>query len=128
MKINGKYEASNLFMQQGLMLDTDKKCYARSKKLFGLFHFSSECKPLPKFNYILLFRTLYAKCEACSTEDFENSSTIQLSLVYNNNRRLIVHECKNMNESLDLAKQLSDTFHLKIRDNASKRGQPRWIS
>lgn len=128
MKINGKYEASNLFMQQGLMLDTDKKCYARSKKLFGLFQFSSECKPLPKFNYILLFRTLYAKCESCSTEDFENSSTIQLSLVYNNNRRLIVHECKNMSESLELAKQLSDTFHLKIRDNASERGKPRWIS
>jgi len=128
MKINGKYAASNFFVEQGLVLDTDKKCYNKSKKLFQLFNINEACKSLPKLDYILLFRTLYAKCEECSVEDFENSSVIQLSFVYNKNRKLIIHESKNISEINELAKQLASTFNLKIKDSATDRRNPKWLN
>lgn len=127
MKIDGKYAASNFIVQQGLILDTDKRCYIKSRKIFGMFDISEKCKPLPKLDYVLLFRTLYAKCEECSMEDFETSSLIQLSLVYNKNRKLIIHEGKNMKESLEKAKLLSDTYGLRIRDSATDRRKPKWL-
>src|SRR5690606_39344835 len=64
--------------RSGLILDTDKKCYIKTKKIVHLFDVSDKCKPLPKFDYVLMFRTLYAKCEPCSTEDFNNSAVVQL--------------------------------------------------
>lgn len=128
MKIDGKYAASNFIVQQGLILDTDKRCYVKSRKLFGMFDISEKCKPLPKLDYVLLFRTLYAKCEECSMEDFETSSLIQLSLVYNKNRKLIVHEGKNMKESLEKARLLSDMYGLRIRDSATDRRKPKWLN
>ncbi len=128
MKIDGKYAASNFIVQQGLILDTDKRCYVKSRKLFGMFDISDKCKPLPKLDYVLLFRTLYAKCEECSMEDFETSSLIQLSLVYNKNRKLIVHEGKNMKETLEKAKLLSDMYGLRIRDSATDRRKPKWLN
>lgn len=128
MKIDGKYAASNFIVQQGLILDTDKQCYVKSRKLFGLFDISDKCKPLPKLDYVLLFRTLYAKCEECSLEDFETSSLIQLSLVYNKNRKLIVHEGKNMKESFEKARLLAQMYGLKIRDSATDRRKPKWLA
>lgn len=128
MTITGKYAASNIFVKQGLTLDTEKKCYNKSSKVFSLFTFNEGCKTLPKLDYILMFRTLYAKCEPCEMEDFEKSSTIQLSLVYNKNRRLIVHESKNFKEVQTMARQLEESFNLKIRDSASDRRNPKWIS
>ncbi len=128
MKIDGKYAASNFIVQQGLILDTDKRCYVKSRKLFGMFDISDKCKPLPKLDYVLLFRTLYAKCEECSMEDFETSSLIQLSLVYNKNRKLIVHEGRNMKESLEKARLLSDMYGLRIRDSATDRRKPKWLN
>ncbi len=127
MKIDGKYAASNFVVQQGLSLDTDKRCYTKSKKLFGFLNIGEGCKPLPKTDYILLFRTLYAKCEACSPEDFANSSTIQVSLVHHKNRKIIVHECKSMEESLEKARQLAQALGLKIRDRATDRTKSAWL-
>lgn len=128
MLVNGKYAASNFFVQQGLILDTDKKCFSKSNKLFQLFNFKEDCKSLPKLDYILMFRTLYAKCEECSIEDFENSSVVQLSLVYNKNRKLIIHESKNFEEIKKLATELSKELKLKIKDSASDRRNSKWIS
>ncbi|WP_317900007.1 hypothetical protein [Aurantibacillus circumpalustris] len=75
-----------------------------------------------------MFRTLYAKCEPCEMEDFENNSMIQLSLVYNKNRRLIIHESKDLNEIRTTAGQLASSFNLKIRDSATDRRNPKWLS
>lgn len=127
MLITGKYAASNFIVRQGLTLDTDKRCYNISRKIISLFTFKEECKNLPKLDYILMFKTLYAKCEPCEMEDFEDSSTVQLSLVYNKNRRLIVHESKNFSEIKEMAFQLSQAFNLKIRDSATDRRNPKWI-
>ena len=127
MLVNGKYAASNFFVQQGLVLDTDKKCFSKSNKIFKLFNFKEECKNLPKLDYILMFRTLYAKCEECSIEDFENSSVVQLSFVYNKNRKLIIHESKNFEEVKALANNLAKEFNLKIKDSASDRRNSKWL-
>ena len=128
MKIIGKYTASNFFIQQGLTLDLDKKCYSKSNKIMSLFTMQEACKNLPKLDYILLFRTLYAKCESCTIEDFDNSSIIQLSLIYNKNRKLIIHESKNIEEVTAIAKQLSTSLHLKIKDSATDRRKPKWLN
>jgi hypothetical protein len=128
MIINGKYAASNFFVQQGLTLDTDKKCYNKSNKLIKLITVNEACKSLPKLDYILMFRTLYAKCEECSVEDFENSSVVQLSFVYNKNRKLIIHESKNFAEIKELAEKLSKEFNLRIKDSATDRRNSKWIN
>jgi hypothetical protein len=74
-----------------------------------------------------MFRTLYANCEPCTLEDFENTSLIQLSLVYHKNRRLIVHESKNTQEIREMAATLASAFQLRIRDAASDRKHPKWL-
>lgn len=128
MKINGKHAASNFFVEQGLTLDTDKKCYQKSNKIMRLFTVNEACKQLPKLDYILMFRTLYAKCEECSIEDFENSSVVQLSIVYNKNRKLIIHESKNFEEIKLMAENLSNELKLRIKDSASDRRNSKWIN
>jgi len=128
MKVEGKYASSNFLIQQGILLDTDKKCYNKTNKVLNLFTLKETCKALPKMNYLLMFRTLYAKCESCSVEDFENSSIVQLSFVYNKNRKLIVHESKNFEEIKLLANQLAEEFNLRIKDSASDRRNSKWIN
>ncbi len=128
MKVEGKYASSNFLIQQGILLDTDKKCYNKTNKVLNLLTFKEVCKTLPKMNYLLMFRTLYAKCESCSVEDFENSSIVQLSFVYNKNRKLIVHESKNFEEIKLLANQLAEEFNLRIKDSASDRRNSKWIN
>lgn len=114
-------------MQRGIVVDTTSNAYRLWHQLFGVFRFYNSFKKLPKGNYILLFRTLYAKCEPCTAEDFDESSTIQLSLVYNKNRRLIIHECQNKKEILSFARLLAGDLNLKIRDSATDRRNPVWI-
>jgi len=127
MKINGKYTASNFFVRQGVTLDTDKKCFRKSNKIMSLFTVYDECKNLPKSDYILMFRILYAKCESCGIDDFDSSSVIQLSLVYNKNRKFIVHESKNIDVIKQMTEQLSLTLNLKVKDSASGRRNPKWL-
>lgn len=127
MKVEGKYASSNFLIQQGILLDTEKKCYNKTNKVLNLLTFKEVCKTLPKMNYLLMFRTLYAKCESCSVEDFENSSIVQLSFVYNKNRKLIVHESKNFEEIKLLANQLAEEFNLRIKDSASDRRNSKWL-
>ena len=65
---------------------------------------SGQWKPLPKSEYILVFRTVYVKCEACSLEEFEkeNRGHFQVSLI-NHQRRTIIHESKSSKEVFALA-------------------------
>lgn len=127
MILKGRYAASNVFLKQGIELDTEKQCFKTYRRLFSLFTFSDACKPIPKADYILLFKTLYAKCEACSEEDFDGSATFQLSLVYNKNRKLILHEGGELNEMKTMAIDLARALGARIRDSATNRRQPRWI-
>lgn len=128
MIIKGFYMASNIFVKQGIELDTLENRFRKTYKILKLFSFTDGWNNLPKLNYILLFKTLYAKCESCSTDDFENSSIIQLSLVYNKNRKLIIHESKNLHEITQMAHELSKNLSLKIRDSATDRRNPVWIT
>jgi hypothetical protein len=128
-QMEGNYSASNVFLKRGVEIDFDSNCFRVTNKLFSLIPLPSKCEKIPKPDYVLIFKTLYAKCEACELEDFDmgNGSVYQLSLVYNKNRRLIVDESKNKNEIFSKAKLLAEHFHLKIKDSASNRKQPVWL-
>jgi len=129
MELTGKYSASNFFMKRGIKLDLLNECYKVSNKLLSFISLPSQCSKIPKPDYILVFKTLYAKCEACELEDFDtgNGSVYQLSLVYNKTRRLIVDEGKNKEGIFTKAKLLAQHFQLKIKDSASNRKQPVWL-
>jgi hypothetical protein len=128
MKVNGKYAASNFFVQQGITLDTENKCFNKTNKIISLFTIKEECKKLPQLDYILMFRTLFAKCESCGVDDFENNSVVQLSLVYNKTKKIIIHETQSLEEVKQIAEQLSKVFNLKIKDSASDRRNPKWLN
>jgi hypothetical protein len=125
--IIGKRESSNFYRKMGTVLDLEKGLYKAYESVLGIT--SGTWKKMPKFDYILLFKTLYVKCEGCEPEDFDDGkkAVYQLSLVYNKNRRLIIHETKLKDEVFSLAQKLSSFFHLKIRDAASDRRNPKWI-
>ncbi len=129
MELIGKYEASNFFIKRGIVLDLLNGCYQITNKLFSLIPLPKTCEKVPKLDYILVFKTLYAKCEACELEDFENGngSVYQLSLVHHKTRRLIVHESKNKAEIFEKAKLLAEHYHLRIKDSASNRKNPVWL-
>ena len=87
--ITGKRASSNFFRKMGTQLDLQNGIYKAYECVFGMT--SGSWKKTPKFDYILLFKTLYIKCEGCSLEDFEDGhgAVYQISLVYNKNRKLI---------------------------------------
>lgn len=126
--IIGKRASSNFFRKMGTLINLEKGLYKVQESIFGLT--SGVWKKMPRFDYILLFKTLYIKCEGCSPEDFEtdNGAIYQLSLVYNKNRKLIVHESKIKDEVFSLADKLADFFKIKIRDAASDRRNPKWLN
>ena len=125
--IEGRRASSNCFRKMGTLIDLEKGLYKAYESVLGLT--SGVWKKMPKFDYVLLFKTLYIKCEGCSPEDFEddNSAIYQLSLVYNKNRKLIVHESKVKADVFLLAEKLSTYFKLKIRDSANDRRNPKWL-
>ncbi len=126
--IEGKRASSNFFRKMGTLIDLEKGLYKAYERVLGLT--SGLWKKMPKFEYVLLFKTLYVKCEGCSPEDFEddNGTIYQLSLVYNKNRKLIVHESKVKGEVFLLAEKLRSFYKIKIRDAASDRRNPVWLS
>jgi len=123
----GKRASSNFFRKMGTLIDLEKGLYKAYESVLGLT--SGTWKKMPKFDYVLLFKTLYIKCEGCSPEDFEddNGAIYQLSLVYNKNRKLIVHESKVKDEVFTLAEKLRLFYNIKIRDSASDRRNPKWL-
>lgn len=123
----GKRASSNFFIKMETALDLDKKLYKLSQRFFGLT--SGAWQALPKIDYILVFKTMYAKCESCSIEEFESDqgATYQLSLVHHKSRKIIVHETSILQEALNMAKKLQIKFQLPLRDAATNRRRPKWI-
>lgn len=124
--IKGTRANSTLLRKLGTVLNLSVGLYKNYEKFLGLS--SGSWKKMPKFDYVLVFKTLYVKCEGCSPEDFESDkgAIYQISLVYSNNRKLIVHESKLKDEVFDLANKLSEYYKIKIRDSATDRRNPKW--
>lgn len=120
---------SNWIRQFATVIDIDKKMYKLQEGLLGVFKWGA-FKPLPKIDYVLVFRSLFAKCEACSLEQYENNPNayFQVSLVYNKNRRIIVEETKSKEEAFALARAVAVGLNTRLRDSASIRGQSSWLS
>ncbi len=127
MEIKGKYANGSLALKQGIVIDLQKRLYSIFTTLFGIIKFRDEPKPLPAVEYVLLFRTLYNKCQSCNIADFENDSVIQLSLVHDKNRKLIIHETDNMEQIMMMAHILADELKVSIRDAATDRRHPMWL-
>lgn len=125
--ITGTLMASPFLGKSGVQLDAEQKKFRRYTKVLGMFTFFGKWNRLMKIDYVLLFRTLYAKCEACTPEDFEKSSVVQLSLVYNKNRRLIIHETNDLKDVKETAIKLARDLSVSLRDSATDRRNPVWI-
>ncbi|MFN5460262.1 MAG: hypothetical protein ACK5AY_10175 [Bacteroidota bacterium] len=119
---------SNFFRQFTTHLDTKAMTYKIQESVFGIFKWG-EFEPLPKIEYVLVFKPLFAKCEPCNLDDFENNKDFyyQVSLVYNKSRRIVVNETRDRTEAFDLAKKLSLKFHKPIFDSATDRRNGVWI-
>lgn len=127
--IIGKREAiTNWIRQFSTIVDIDTRSYKIQEGIFGLYNWG-EFKPLPKVDYVLIFRTLFAKCEECSIEEDDNNPNAyyQVSLVYNKNRRIIVQETRKKNDAFELGKQMSKGLNTRLKDSASKFGKSTWI-
>lgn len=129
IELTGTYSASNFLIKRGVKLNLLGGYYRLSTKILNLFSIFSKHFQIPKPEYVLIFKTLYAKCESCEIEDFENGngSVYQLSLVHHKSRRLIVDEGKNKDEILKKAYLLAQHYHLRIKDSATNRRQPVWL-
>jgi hypothetical protein len=128
MMITGKYAASNFFFTQGISVEPERGCYRLRYRYLSFINRVSRCLPLPKVSYVLVFKTLYAKCEACGIDDFERSGLLQLSLVYGRNRRLIINESEDRTAIFEQARQLAAGLRVRLRDSATDRRQPKWIT
>jgi len=126
--IIGKRASSNFFRKMGTALDLENGLYKAYESFLGMT--SGSWKKAPKFDYILVFKTLYIKCEGCVPEDFEDGSgaVYQVSLVYNKNRKLIIHESKNKEDVFSVVERLKSFYKIKIKDAATDRRNPKWIS
>lgn len=128
--LTGTRKAINNWLRQfKTFIDLENKTYKIQESLLGIFKWGN-FMPLPKLNYVLVFKNVFAKCETCSIDEFENNphAYFQVSLVYNANRRIIVHETKNKEEAFAMAQQLSSQLQLKIKDSASNRRAAVWIN
>jgi len=126
----GTRKAINNWLRQfKTFINFDNHTYKIQESLLGIFKWG-EFKPLPQLNYVLVFKNVFAKCEACSIDEFENNphAYFQVSLVHNSNRRIIVHETKNKEEAFNMAKELGSQLHLRIKDSASNRREAVWLS
>ncbi|MBL7921859.1 MAG: hypothetical protein JNJ40_16205 [Bacteroidia bacterium] len=127
--IIGKRAAlSNWIRQFATIIDIEKKMYKIQEGLLGVFKWGT-FKPLPKIDYVLIFRSLFVKCEACSLEEYENNPNayFQVSLVHNKNRKIVVEETKNKEEAFALASTVAVGLKTKLKDSASVRGKSTWL-
>ena len=123
--IIGVRKALNNWLRQfRTFIDLENKVYKIEESLLNIFKWG-KYEPLPQLNYVLVFRSFYAKCETCSMD--ENADTYyQISLVHNHNRRIITHETKNKTEAFAFAENLARGLSLSIKDAASVPGQSTW--
>jgi hypothetical protein len=117
-----------ILFQKYLEVDTEKKEFRRIHGLLYIFRFKDKPEKLPNADYLLLFKTLYVKCETCTPEEFEKNGVYQLSIVYNKKRKFVLHVSSNKNEVFDKARMLSEIWNLKILDSASQRGKSVWLT
>ncbi len=115
---------NNWLRQFRVFIDLEQKLFKVEEGLLNIFRWG-KYEPLPKLNYVLVFRSFYAKCEACSLDE-NADSYYQISLVHNKNRRIITHETKNKSEAFKIAEQLAKGLALNIRDAASVPGKSSW--
>lgn len=128
--IKGSRKAvSNWLRQFKTFVDFQTHTYKIQESLLGIFKWG-DFEPLPPINYILVFRNVFVKCEGCAIDEFENnpSAYFQVSMVYNNNRRIIVHETRNKEEAFNMAYTLSRELKIRIKDSATDRRQAVWIN
>lgn len=128
--IIGKRDALNNWVRQfATVIDAEKRLFKMQEGLFGIFTWG-EFKPLPKIEYVLVFRTLFAKCEDCSIEDTDKNPNAyyQVSLVYNKTRRIIVQETRSLTEAFELAKLTAVALNTRVRDSASQKGKSSWLA
>lgn len=122
--IIGVRKALNNWLRQfRTFIDLNHKLYKVEESLLNIFKWG-KFVPLPQLNYVLVFKSFYAKCEACSFDE-NADSYYQISLVHNKNRKIIAHETKNKTEAFVLAEKLSKGLNLSIKD-ASVPGQSFW--
>lgn len=122
--IIGVRKALNNWLRQfRTFIDLEHKLYKVEESLLNIFKWG-KFVPLPQLNYVLVFRSFYAKCEACSLDE-NADSYYQVSLIHHKNRRIITHETKNKVEAFVLAEKLSKGLNLSIKD-ASVPGQSSW--
>ena len=115
---------NNWLRQFKTFIDFDHKLYKVEESLLNIFKWG-KFEPLPQLNYVLIFRSFYAKCEACSLDE-NADSYYQISLVHNKNRKIITHETKNKAEAITIAEKLAKGLDLSIKDAASVPGQSSW--
>lgn len=128
--ITGKREAlSNWIRQFATVIDLENRFYKLQESLFGIFKWGT-FKPLPRIDYVLVFRSLFVKCEACSIDEYENNPNayFQVSLVYNKNRKIVVEETKDREEALALATVVASGLNTRVKDSASMRGKSTWLN
>jgi hypothetical protein len=127
--IIGKREAlSNWIRQFATILDLEKRTYKIQETLLGIFKWGA-FKPLPNIDYVLIFKSLFVKCEACSIEEFENNPNayFQVSLVHHKNHRIILQETKNKNEAFSFARVVALGLNTKLKDSATTSGKSTWL-
>ncbi len=128
--IIGHREALNNWLRKfNTFIDIKNRAYKFQESLFGIFKWG-EFKPLPKLDYVLIFKNFFAKCEACSIDDYDNNPYYyyQVSLVHSKNRRIIVSETKDKKNAFEFAMNIAKELDLKVRDSATERGKGRWIN
>ncbi|MCE3260329.1 MAG: hypothetical protein K0S12_1970 [Bacteroidetes bacterium] len=127
--IKGKRKGiSNWFRQFGTYVDPEKRMYKLQERFLGIIRWG-DFEPLPKVDYVLIFKQLFAKCEACSIDEYENNdySFYQVSLVHHNTRRIVVHETDNKDEAFNMGHTLAVALQTRLKDSASSRGQSKWL-
>lgn len=127
--IVGERRALNNWVRQfRTILDIKNGSYKIQESLFNTFKWG-DSKSLPKIDYVLIFRTLFAKCEDCEIGERDNNihSYFQVSLVHHKNRRLIVHETKSKEEALNVAKEIAESLSTRLKDAATETGTPVWL-
>jgi len=121
--ISGKREAlSNWIRKFSTDVFPESGKYGLNESVLGIFKWTKKLT-LPKIDYVLIFRHVFAKCENCSVDSFENNihAYFQVSLVHGRNRRIVVHESKNKQSSLDIGNALSQALHVQLKDNTIKK-------
>jgi hypothetical protein len=119
----GKRNAiSNWFRQFATHVNLQARTYKIQESLIGIFNWG-RYEQLPVIDYVLVFRQVFAKCEACAIEDYEqyDYAYFQVSLVHHKTRRIIVHETRNKEEAFEMADTLASRLNIKLKDSASDR-------